>query len=96
MEAGDGRSAQTHEETFAKANECIRMTAEQYDFSESVPFLCECSDVTCVESVRLSLTNYRKARAGGGAFILLPGHEDPHLQRIVAHGDGYVLVERFS
>jgi hypothetical protein len=85
-----------NEETFAKANEQIRASAEQYNFDQAVPFLCECSDVNCTESIRLSLTGYRKARAGGVAFILLPGHDDPHVERIVDHGDGYVLVEKFA
>jgi hypothetical protein len=85
-----------NEETFSKANEQIRASAEHYDFDEPVPFLCECSEITCTESVRLSLTNYREARARAEAFILLPGHDDPHVERIVADGAGYVLVEKFS
>jgi hypothetical protein len=86
--------ARANEETFAKANERIRLTAESYDFGESVPFLCECSEPTCFESVRLSLANYREARDGAGGFILVPGHEDPEVERIVARGDGYLVVEK--
>jgi hypothetical protein len=85
-----------NEETFAKANEQIRTSAEQYDFDEAVPFLCECSEVSCTESIRLSVTDYREARGYGPVFILLPGHDDPHVERIVAHRQGYVLVEKFS
>ena len=85
-----------NEETFAKANEQIRVSAEEYEFEEAVPFLCECSELTCTESVRLPLKNYREARAQDGAFILRPGHDDPRVERIVAQGDGYVLVEKFS
>jgi hypothetical protein len=97
--ASDGQASsrvRENEETFAKANEQIRVSAERYDFDQEVPFLCECSEVTCTESVRLSLATYREARDGGGAFILLPRHVDPRVERIVAHGDGYVLVEKFS
>jgi hypothetical protein len=85
-----------NEEAFAKANERIRASAERYDFDEAVPFLCECSRLTCTESIRLSLTDYREARARAEAFILVPGHDDPHVERIVADGTGYVLVEKFS
>jgi hypothetical protein len=85
-----------NEETFAKANEQIRASAEKYEFAEAVPFLCECSKVSCTETIRLSLTTYREARAQGDAFILLPGHDDPHVERIVGEGAGYVLVEKFS
>jgi hypothetical protein len=85
-----------NEETFARANDQIRTSAERYDFNEAVPFLCECSEASCTESIRLSLSDYREARGEGAAFILLPGHDDPHVERIVAQGDGYVLVEKFS
>ena len=88
--------ARKNEETFAKANDQIRASAERYDFDQLVPFLCECSRPTCVESIRLSVKSYREARDGGAAFILLPGHEDPRVERIVAQGTGYVLVEKFS
>jgi hypothetical protein len=85
-----------NEETFARANEQIRASAERYNYDEVVPFLCECSEVTCTESVRLSLPSYRDARAHADAFILLPGHDDPSVEQIVADGTGYVLVEKFS
>ena len=79
-------------EMFARANEQIRASAEKYDVQDNVPFLCECSDVTCTRSVRLSLAKYREARAWSDAFLLLPGHDDPRLERIAAQGDGYVLI----
>jgi hypothetical protein len=85
-----------NEETFAKANEQIRVSAEQYRFDEAVPFLCECSELTCTDSVRLPLKSYREARAKGDAFILRPGHANPRVERIVAQADGYDLVEKFS
>jgi hypothetical protein len=88
--------ARENEETFARANEQIRETAERYDFDSSVPFLCECSEETCVQSVPLSLTSYRQARAGGKAFIVLPGHENDDVERVVARRDGYLLVEKFA
>jgi len=98
MMASDGRTNNAEQirevrETFARANERIRASAEKYDFQHQVPFLCECSDVTCTGSVRLGLTNYREARASTDAFLLLPGHDDPQVDQIVARGDGYVLVQ---
>lgn len=88
--------ARRNEETFANANEQIRARAEQYEFDAAVPFLCECSDVSCTDTVPLSLTTYREARTGRDGFILLPGHHDSQVERIVDDGPGYVLVEKFS
>ncbi len=87
--------ARKNEETFAQANEQIRESAEVNSFDHPVPFLCECSRVTCMESVRLSLTTYREAKAERQAFVLLPGHDDPNVERIIGRRDGYVLVEKF-
>jgi hypothetical protein len=92
----NSRRVRENGETFAKANEQIRASAELYEFTEPVPFLCECTKVSCTETIRLPLTKYREARARGEAFILLAGHDDPQVERIVGEGDGYVLVEKFS
>lgn len=85
-----------NEETFARANDEIQATAERYHFDQLVPFLCECAEPACLETIRLSIEDYRKARDGGGGFILLPGHDDPHVERVVSRRSGYVLVEKFS
>jgi hypothetical protein len=61
-----------------------------------VPFLCECSNVDCTETIRLRLTTYREARGRGDAFILRKGHNDPRVERIVGNVAGYILVEKFS
>jgi hypothetical protein len=85
-----------NEETFANANEEIRARAEQYEFDEAVPFLCECSKVDCTETIRLPLPTYREARARGDAFILRAGHDDPRVEHIIGNVAGYILVEKFS
>ena len=85
-----------NEETFASANEQIRASAERYDFDRLVPFICECSETTCMETIRLSVEDYRQARDGGKAFILLAGHEDPQVERVLSRQNGYVVVEKFS
>src|SRR5689334_15930631 len=53
---------QRNEETFANANEQIRERAERLEFDEAVPFLCECSNVNCMETMQLPLPTYRDAR----------------------------------
>jgi hypothetical protein len=87
-----------NEETFATANDEIRASAERYHVDTAVPFLCECSKVDCMETMRLPLETYREARAHGNgeAFILHAGHDDPKVERIVGNvAGGYVLVEKF-
>jgi hypothetical protein len=96
MTSDQGARVRENEEAFASANEQIRASAERYDFDRLVPFICECSKTTCTETIRLSVEDYREARDGGEAFILLPGHEDAQVERIVSRGNGYVLVKKLS
>jgi hypothetical protein len=85
-----------NEETFANANEQIRMRAEAYDFEEPVPFLCECSKLDCMETIRLPLATYRETRARGDVFIVREGHDDPKVERMVGTVADYTLVEKFA
>src|SRR5690349_1574611 len=102
VESGRQRNADRvrhNEEMFATANEEIRASAERYQVDKAVPFLCECSTVDCMETIRLPLDTYREARAHGDgeAFILQAGHDDPEVERIVGNvAGGYVLVEKFG
>jgi hypothetical protein len=92
----NSQPARQIEEAFAKANEKIRASAERSEFVGLVPFLCECSRVSCTETIRLSLTTYRELRGRGDVFILLAGQADLKVERVIMVGAGYVLVEKFA
>lgn len=56
-------------------------------------FMCECAIVDCHESVRLTLAQYRDARAIDGRRLIAPGHlvlGDPPSP--VEQYDGYWIV----
>ena len=83
-----------NEKRFARANARIGAAADSIGHDGAVPFLCECSDLRCTQIIHLSLESYRAAKADGGAFMLLPGHDDENVERIVSEGDGFVLVKK--
>jgi hypothetical protein len=93
---GEDRSVAADQSAFAEANDRIRARAEEWGFRAAVPFLCECSKLSCTETMQLSLATYRRARERSHAFIVLAGHDDPQVERIVADGAGFVLVEKFT
>jgi hypothetical protein len=82
-----------NEKLFVRANDRILAAGEKFKV-EPVPFLCECSAVTCTELIPLSLEDYRRVRAGEG-FMLRPGHDDPHFEQLVDDCGGYIVVEKF-
>jgi hypothetical protein len=57
-------------------------------------FLCECSDGDCVETLRLTLLEYRGIRSLPNLFVILPGHEAAEVDRIVEAHAGFILVEK--
>ena len=93
MDRTDLDRLRANEQAFAEANEQIRETAAGYDV-ERVPFLCECSARNCTELILLQLAEYRKVRAIGG-YVIRPGHDDPHVERVVEDHDAYQVVEKF-
>lgn len=85
---------------FRDANERLRRIAPGYGFErgDRAPFICECADPDCFESVLLSLDEYDRVRAHPSRFVLVAGHEDdeaPHERVLEAEG-GYAIVERIG
>ena len=81
-----------NEEAFAEANEQIRDAAVRHHV-DPMPLLCECSATNCTEVVRLTLDEYRHVRENGG-FMVLPGHDDPHVETVVEDHGAYQIVEK--
>lgn len=101
METGNearARKLAVNQSTFRSANERIERAALSHHFerSQSVPFLCECADPDCHETVMLSLSDYEAVRAHANRFFLLAGHEDAEetKERILEAEQGYAVVEK--
>jgi hypothetical protein len=62
--------------------------------AELASFLCECADTSCLERVALPVATYERIRSRSTWFVLIPGHEQPDMERVVERGDDYVVVEK--
>lgn len=82
-----------NEVMFRAINERIRELVERFEAgSEPVPFICECSDETCVEKVSLTVEQYDKLRVLPARFAVVPGHEaTPLVERVVFRSSGFVV-----
>lgn len=87
-------AAQT-EAIFREVNEAIAKTAESFEADEA-EFVCECADPNCAHRVTASLASYEEVRADGTHFLLVPGHDEPTVERVVARKPGYWVVEKFG
>lgn len=79
------------------ANDRIRASAERLRFEEDqrVPFVCECGNARCLDTVMLTVSAYAAVREGRRRFLLVSGHEDAAEERVVENrrGSGYLVVE---
>jgi hypothetical protein len=94
MEKEAMRIART-ESLFRDVNERVAEAAERFASSEA-EFVCECSDGACTERVETPLEEYERVRADGVRFLLVPGHEDTRVERVVRARRHYAIVEKFE
>lgn len=94
MEDETGRIART-ESLFRDVNERIAQAAERFDADEA-EFVCECADGECTDRVPAPLDDYEQTRADGTHFLLVPGHEDTRVERVVRKRRQFAIVEKFE
>src|SRR5690242_16141355 len=84
-----------NESGFRTANDRLRGAVHSHHFkpNQRVPFICECSDLGCRETVMLSIEEYQHIRAHPAWFLLVAGHEDEDatMERIVDAEHGYAV-----
>ena len=68
---------------------------EEADRAEGVElYFCECADPDCRQKVELRCSDYEQIRADSCHFFVVPGHEIPDVETVVATHEGWVLIEK--
>ena len=64
-------------------------------FSE---WVCECSDMTCMKNVELTIEEYELIRGEPTRFVVAPGaeHVNPEIERVVQRELRYWVVEKIG
>jgi hypothetical protein len=84
-----------NEAVFRQVNEEIAELGERHGV-RMLEIICECSNGECVKPLSVSLGEYEAAREDATTFIILKGHEDPTVERVLReHGD-HALVEKLG
>ncbi len=84
------------EALFRDVNERIAESAQRFNADET-QFVCECADPECAERVAATLDEYEGVRADGTHFLLVPGHEDTRIERVVDRPHRrFAIVEKFN
>jgi hypothetical protein len=53
--------------------------------------LCECERAECLQRLEVPVALYEEVRSDGERFLVVEGHEDDDVERVVA-SDGYAVV----
>ena len=65
------------------------------DSEQQFEFQCECGrDNGCDGRVRMTLGEYERVRSQRDRFAVVPGHENGEIERVVARGDSYLIVDK--
>jgi hypothetical protein len=90
-----------NETLFREFNERVEDMAEGFDLrsegdSMRIGFVCECGDLDCLERLELTRAAYEEVRSDPKRFVVVPGHEDMKIARVVAREGGYLVVEKID
>jgi hypothetical protein len=88
-----------NEVLFREVNERIEeletdLPGDLADDSPLVGFVCECPNQECGEQIEVTRRQYEEVRRVPRRFLVLPGHEDSELARVVERHDNYLVVEK--
>ncbi|HEX4279581.1 MAG TPA: hypothetical protein VHZ27_02365 [Solirubrobacteraceae bacterium] len=82
------------ESTIRDVNEGIERGQWPGDEESPVGFRCECARLGCNRLVELTVRQYEQIRSHPRRFVVLPGHEMPDVETVVAARPGYIIVEK--
>ena len=83
-----------NEALFRQVNE--RIAEESGSDAGRLEIICECTNLNCFERIELQPSAYEKARSNPATFIILVGHINESVERVVHREKDYVLVEKLG
>jgi hypothetical protein len=79
---------------FRDSNERIRRVQRELEMDvQTVPFICECSDIWCHTVVHLTASEYERVRGRDEWFLIAPEH-DASDGEIAERSDRFWILEK--
>ena len=86
-----------NEALFREVNERVEGLARDFGVAdEPLELLCECGNAECVERISMSTPEYRELRSDPTRFAVVPGHEEPDVEKVVERRGGYDVVQKVA
>ena len=93
------------EERIAKNEALLRATnremeradqAEGATLGELIEVLCECGRQGCGGVITMTVVEYDGAHSQADRFVVLRGHENTEIEKVVEERAGYLVVDKFG
>jgi hypothetical protein len=89
-----------NETLFREVNERVEEVASGFadrdEEDRPIGFVCECGRRDCTESIEATRAQYEAVRSNPLRFLVLPGHEDEEVERVVERTDRFVVVVKLG
>jgi hypothetical protein len=90
-----------NEALFREVNERIveletGLTGYGQDDSLLVGLVCECTREDCGQTIEVTRAQYESVRNESRRFLVLPGHEETDLERVVERHPHFLVVEKLG
>lgn len=87
--------AARNEALFREVNQNIARLEERHGTTAATPvYICECATADCTAQLPIDPETYRRVRENSRMFFVLPGHQDPQLERVVEEHRDYLVVQK--
>jgi hypothetical protein len=87
-----------NETIFREANRELERAdrAEGATLGELIEVLCECGRPRCGGVIALTVADYDGVHAQADRFVVLRGHENDEIEKVVEERAGYLVVDKFG
>ena len=84
-----------NEAMFREVNERVEEINKAFgSITGQFEIFCECGDASCAERLTVPMSEYERVRSDSKQFLLMVGHEDPTVERMIENHDSFVIVEK--
>jgi hypothetical protein len=86
-----------NEAVFREVNERVDALNREFGVEdERLELVCECGDPSCVDRISMTTAAYTDLRSDSRLFAVVPGHELPEVETVVAERGDYDVVMKHS
>jgi hypothetical protein len=86
-----------NEAVYREVNEKLRAVNEVFaTITDTFEIMCECGHATCDERFSIAPDAYEELRRDPVLFAIVPGHEIPDVEEVVAETEAYAVVRKRS